>query len=207
MVEKILCLEGITGAGKTTQANKLKQDWSSNKKSYLIINEKEYEPFRKTIIDWHNSGANQNFNYEMINRVAKARGKTHNTHFIQKLKSLNYLLFDGCFYTSAVYQADEKLNLQEIINLNISKGALVPKQGIILLCSPETARRRIDERRLKNNKYNLPSLHESIEEISKRRELYLELAKQHPELYLIDTTNKTEDEVFEEVKFGLKLRK
>ena len=50
-------------------------------------------------------------------------------------------------------------------------------------------------------------MHESLEEISKRRELYLELERQHPELYLIDTTDKTEDEVFEEVKFSLGLRK
>ena len=50
-------------------------------------------------------------------------------------------------------------------------------------------------------------MHESIPEISKRRELYIELARRHPELYLIDTTNKTEDEVFEEVKFRLGLGK
>ncbi|MFH1607908.1 MAG: hypothetical protein ABIA78_02140 [archaeon] len=205
MAGKILCLEGITGAGKTTQANKIKQKWELDRNSYLVINEKEYEPFRQTIIEWHNSGANQNFSYEMIKDIAGARGKTHRTHFIPRLNNLDYLLFDRSFYTSAVYQSDGELSFQEIIDLNISEGSLIPEKGIILLCSPEIARRRIDERRLKNNKYTLPSMHESIEEISKRRELYLELAKQHPELYLIDTTDKTEDEVFEEVKFGLEL--
>jgi thymidylate kinase len=207
MAGKILCLEGITGAGKTTQANRIKQKWDLDRISYLIINEKEYEPFRQTIINWHNSGANQNFSYEMIKDIAEARGKTHEIHFIPRLYNLDYFLFDRSFYTSAIYQSDGELPSREIVDVNISKEALIPEKGIILLCSPEIARRRIDERRLKNNKYNLPSMHESIEEISKRRELYIELARRHPKLYLIDTTDKTEDEVFEEVKFGLGLEK
>ena len=207
MKAQILCLEGITGAGKTTQADKIRQKWQLDKGSYIIINEKECEPFRQTIIDWHNQGANQDFSLEQIQEIAKARGKTHKAHFIPLLNSLDYLLFDRSFYTSAIYQADGELDSQEIINLNINEGSLVPERGVILTCSPETAKKRIDERRLRANKYSLPSMHESLEEISKRRELYLELARQHPELYLIDTTDKTEEEVFEEVKFSLELRK
>jgi thymidylate kinase len=207
MKTKILCLEGITGAGKTTQANKIGQMWCLDRCAYLIVNEKEYEPFRQTIINWHKLGANQNFNKKQIQEIAKARGETHKNSFIPMLNDLDYLLFDRSFYTSAIYQADGGLNSQEIINLNLEEGTLVPEKGVILTCSPEIARKRIDERRKKFSKYNLPSMHESLEEISKRRELYIELARQHTELYLIDTTNKTEDEVFEEVKFGLRLRK
>ena len=207
MAGKILCLEGITGAGKTTQANRVRQKWDLDESSYFIINEKEYEPFRQTIINWHNFGANQNFSYEMIKEIAKARGETHRVNFVPVLGELDYLLFDRSFYTSAIYQTDGKLSSQEIIDLNILEDALIPEKGVILLCSPEVARRRIDERRKKANIYNLPSMHELIEEISKRRELYLELARQHLELYLIDTTDKTEDEVFEEVKSGLGLKR
>jgi len=207
MVTKIFCIEGITGAGKTTQANKLKQKWDLDKISYLIVNEKEYEPFKQTIINWHNHGANQNFDISQIKKIAKARGETHRDHLMSRLNLFDYLLFDRSFYTSAIYQVDRELTSQEIIDLNLEEGALIPERGVILNCSPEIARKRIDERRQRTNKYNLPSIHESIEEISKRRELYFELAKQHPELYLIDTTNKTEYEVFEEVKFGLGLGK
>jgi len=207
MAGKILCLEGITGTGKTTQANKIKQKWDLGERSYLIINEKEYEPFRQIIINWHNFGANQNFSYKMIKKIAEARGETHRTNFIPRLNNLDCILFDRCFYTSSIYQADGELNSQEIIDLNLKEGALVPERGIILTCSPEIARKRIDERRKNVSKYNLPSMHESLSEISKRRELYIELARQHPELYLIDTTDKSEEEVFEEVKFGLGLEK
>ncbi|MBU2576433.1 MAG: hypothetical protein KKF50_01805 [Nanoarchaeota archaeon] len=207
MSGRIFCLEGITGSGKTTQANKLRQKWDLDDTSYLIINEKEYEPFRQTIIDWHNRSANQNFSLRQIQAIAKARSETHRTNFIPLLTDLDYLLFDRSFYTSAIYQSDGELNVQEIMDLNLKEGSLVPEQGVILICSPGVARERIDERRKRINQYKLPSMHESIEEISKRRNLYLELAKQHPELYLVDTTNKTEDEIFEEIKFGLGLKR
>ena len=119
MAGKILCLEGITGAGKTTQANKLGQKWDLDGSSYLIINEKEYEPFKQTIIDWHNRGADQNFSSEQIQKIAKVRGETHRTHFISILNNLDYFLFDRSFYTSGIYQADGELDTQDIINLNI----------------------------------------------------------------------------------------
>ncbi len=205
MRTQILCLEGITGAGKTTQAKKIKQRWNFMNKSYKIINEKEYEPFKQTIINWHKSGANQNFSFELIYKIAKIRGETHKNNFVPLIGILDYFLFDRSFYTSAIYQAVGELTSEQIIKINIQEGAIIPERGAILICSSETARKRIDERRLKTNKYTLPSMHESLEEIAKRRELYIELAKQHPELYLIDTTNKTENEVFEEVKLGLKL--
>jgi thymidylate kinase len=205
MITESLCLEGITGAGKTTQASLIRQEWNLMGKSYKIINEKEYEPFKQTIIDWHNSGANQNFSSKQVRTIAKARGKSHIIHFIPLVGNLNYLLFDRSFYTSAVYESDGELTAEQIINVNIQEGAIIPKRGVILICSPKVAIKRIDERRLRKNNYNLPSMHESLEEITKRRELYIELARQHPELSLIDTTNKTENEVFEEVRWRLRL--
>ncbi len=168
--------------------------------SYLIVNEKQYNPFKETIIKWHNEGTGQYFTKSQIESIAKARGDTHKRHFIPKLKELDFLLFDRCFYTSAIYQSEGDLTLQEIINLNIKEGAIIPEKGVILICSPEIAKIRIDERRKKLNKYTLPSLYESVSEISKRRDLYIELAKIHPELYLIDTTKKTEENTFQEIK-------
>lgn len=205
MVKKTFCLEGMAGAGKTTQANKIKEIWDFMDYSYLIVNEKQYEPFKKTIINWHNNGADQYFTKTQIESIARARGETHKIHFIPKLKELDFLLFDRCFYTSAIYQAEGDLTPQEIINLNIKEGAIIPEKGIILICSPKIAKTRIDERRKKLNKYTLPSLHESISEISKRRDLYIELAKMHPELYLINTTKKTEENIFQEIKEVLEI--
>lgn len=202
---RIICLEGITGAGKTTQAIKLASLLDSRCDDYRIINEKQYEPFKQTIIDWHIAGANQYFIQEVIKLIAKARGETHRRHFIPLVNKVSLLIFDRCFYTSGIYEADGELKVDEIIGLNLKEGIIIPQEGIVLSCSPEIARKRIDERRLKISKYNLPSMHESLEEITKRRSLYIQLCKEHPELYLIDTTNKSEEEVFEEVRGRLRL--
>lgn len=200
---RILCLEGITGAGKTIQSQKI-SDYLSNY-SHLVINEKQYDPFKQTIIDWHNFGANQNFSLEMIKKIAKSRGETHQRYFTPLVGKLDYLIFDRSFYTSGIYQADGKLSPQEIIGINIKKGAIKPERGVILICSPEIALERTETRRKQKNNYLLPSMNETLPEITKRRELYIQLARQYPELYLIDTSNKNEEEVFEEVKLGLEL--
>ncbi len=205
MKTKVLCLEGITGAGKTTQAKKIDSYLGLQDKRYLIVNEKNYEPFRSVIIDWHKRGANQNFSIEEIKKIADARSETHRKNFIPLLDEIDYLLFDRCFYTSGVYQADGELNLNKIIEMNIKKGVIKPEIGIVLICSPKIALERTEIRRKQKNNYLLPSMNETLEEITKRRELYIKLAKQHSELYLIDTTDKSEDEVFEEVRRGLEL--
>ncbi len=204
---KVLCLEGITGAGKTTQAKKIDSYLELQDKKYLIINEKNYEPFKSVIIDWHKKRAHQNFSIEEIKKIANARLETHRKNFSLLLNKIDYLLFDRCFYTSGVYQANDELNPNKIIEMNIRKGIIKPERGIVLICSPEIALERVEVRRKQKNDYLLPSMNETLEEITKRRKLYIQLAKQHPELYLIDTTNKSEDEVFEEVKFGLGLGK
>jgi dTMP kinase len=199
---RILCLEGITGAGKSTQAILLSKYFDSKNVNYLIVTDKHYEPFRQAVIDWHNSGANQNFSRADILKFTKARAESHKRNFSPIINDLSYLVFDRCVFTSGVYEADGGISPEEIIELNLREGVIKPEEGVVLLCSPEVARARIDERR-QNTKYTLPSMHESIEEITKRRNLYLQLIKDHPELYLIDTTNRTKEDVFEEVKSRL----
>ena len=58
---KVICLEGITGAGKTTQARKVEEYLTEKNYGYLIINEKHYSPFKEVVLNWHNNGANQTF--------------------------------------------------------------------------------------------------------------------------------------------------
>ena len=96
------------------------------------------------------------------------------------------------------------MSVEEIIDLNLKEGAIKPEKGIVFLCSPYIALKRTNERRLKNNNYFPPSMNETIEEITKRRELYLKLIENHRELLLIDASVK-EDEIFEKVKMELNL--
>lgn len=205
METKIFCLEGITGAGKTTQASRLSNYLSNLGKSYLIINEKRYSPFKETIINWHNTLKDLKFSKETIFNIAKSRGETHRTHFLDYLGKIDYLIFDRNFYTSGIYQSDGELSVEEIIDINLREGAIRPEKGLVLLCLPDIALKRITERRMKKNNYSLPSINETLAEIAKRKELYLKLIENHSELSLMDTNTKNEDELFEEVKIELNL--
>jgi dTMP kinase len=199
---RVFCLEGISGADKTTQARMIKEFFSEKNISYLIIDEKQYSPFKEVVLDWRRKGANQKFLESDILKFAKARAETHKKYFLPLLDSISYLIFDRSLYTSAVYQCNEEFDLERIIEINVREGAIKPEEGIILICSTETAINRITKRRLQE--YKLTSIHETPELIDKRKSLYIELVKKHPELYLIDTTDKTEWEVFEEIKYLLK---
>jgi len=205
MKTRVICLEGITGAGKTLQTEYISDYLRGKNHSCLVVNEKEYPPFRQTILDWHHQGANQCFSREDIEHIARARGETHRIHFSPLIGRLEYFIFDRCLYTSSVYQADGELNPEEIIQLNLTLGAIKPQGGVVLLCSPEIALERIERRRRQKTNYSLPSIHETLAEITKRRALYLTLVEQYSELHLINTTCKSETEVFEEVKWRLKL--
>src|SRR3989344_6200332 len=118
---KIICLEGITGAGKTTQGNRL---WTYLEKIHakaLVINVKQYEPFKSVIINWHREGANQDFTEDQINLFALAQGETYRRNFTHLIGKVDYLIFDRGIYTSGVYQAG-RLSCDEIIEINLREG-------------------------------------------------------------------------------------
>ncbi|PIN92919.1 dTMP kinase [Candidatus Pacearchaeota archaeon CG10_big_fil_rev_8_21_14_0_10_31_9] len=201
---KVICLEGITGAGKTTQARKVEEYLTEKNYGYLIINEKHYSPFKEVVLNWHNNGANQTFSKKDVLRFAKARAETHKEHFYPLLDEKDYLIFDRSLYTSGVYQSNDELSCAEIVEINLEEGAIKPERGAIFLCSPKLAIERIGKRRLQQSKYTIPSINETLEEISKRRELYIQLLKSHLEFHLIDS-GRTEEEIFEELKIRLNL--
>jgi len=205
MGARILCLEGVVGSGKTTQSRKIEEYLKESKISCLVVNEKWYEPFKEVVTEWHKKGANQRFSKDEVISFAEARGEVHKKYLFPLLDSFVTMLFDRCFYTSGVYQSDGELTVQEILEINERYTIIKPESGFVLICEPTVALERANIRRKTKNGYNLPSMNETLEEVTKRRELYIELANQRPELTLIDTTSKSEPEVFEEIRRKLKL--
>ncbi len=190
---KIVNFDGMRASGKSSQLSFLIKDLSTINLKTKIIHEKNYEPFRSLALTWGKN--NKSFSLPDIREIAKARVEVYEHEVFPVIEYRDYLLFDRYFHTSAIYQQGN-LSMEEIININLEEGAQNPNTSFIFVCNPILSFKRLRER---------GNIFESLEEIAKRRELYIELAKQHPELYLIDTTNKTENEVFEEVKLGLKL--
>lgn len=201
---KILCLEGCSGTGKTTQTKLIPQFLSSIGKSCNVINEKQYEPFRSEVIRWHQIRVvGELFTWDQIRRFAKARGETHKTHFLETTDYFDFLLFDRSYFTSAVYQCSKEIDSEKIIELNLSEGAIPVDYGFLLECDPKESVRRINNRRIEVGKYNLPSVHETLPEIISLRNLYKKMAEKHSELINI-TSSKNSLEVLEQIVKYLK---
>ncbi|MFH1607911.1 MAG: hypothetical protein ABIA78_02155 [archaeon] len=191
---KIISFDGMRASGKSTQLSKLVRLLEKDNKKIKVLHEKNYEPFRSLAL-FQNKNKNRPFYLSDVEDFAIARKAVYKKEVSPVEEKIDYLLFDRYFYTSAVYQRGI-LSMDEIMKINLQKEVPNPEKSFIFVCDPIISFERMKKR---------DNYAESISEISKRRELYLELSRQHPELYLIDTTDKTEDEVFEEVKFGLEL--
>lgn len=191
---KIISFDGIRASGKSSQLFILAKTLSEQGKRSKIIHEKDYEPFRSLVLEW-NRVPSKKFNKIDSIHFAKARNKVCQQEIYPFLDRIDYFLFDRYFYTSAVYQQGI-LSMNEILYINLKEGILNPDKSFIFVCDPYLSFERMNKR-----KRGI----ESLEEITKRRSLYIQLCEEHPELDLIDTTSKSEEEVFEEVKERLRL--
>jgi dTMP kinase len=198
MVNKMVCLEGIIGSGKTTQISLLFSHLSPD--AVLIPELNKFSPLKETIQKWKSRVLSTNgkvaFCKSDIIDLARARSAVQKK-LIDSLPPKAYILADRSVYTSLVYESGE-LGCDEIAEINRGEGMLFPDFGFVLDCEPEEALRRADIRRNAEGIYLSRSIHETVEEMQKRRQLYLELLEKHPELCYINA-NRPVDEVFEEL--------
>ncbi len=142
----------MSGAGKTTQIRCISEELSRLKKKYLVVVEKHYEPFNQTTL---NIGVKLNYSLDDIVQFAKARGEIHKTYLKPLLGTLDYLIFDRCFYTSAIYQANKQCSVSDVLKINLREGVIEPNKSIIFVCPYIIAFERIQKRNRSN--FNLPS--------------------------------------------------
>jgi len=195
---KIICIEGISGSGKTTQINFLYDFLSPD--AAIIPEFNSFSPFKEVIEEWKKEAyKSQKIYFEKndIIKFAKAR-RAVQKNILQKVSGYNYLLADRSVYTSLVYEEGE-VKIEEIEEINRLEGIIFPDEGFILDCKPEEALSRIDKRREKEGLYRSRSIHETLEELKKRRELYLKLPEKYPGLHLLDSSEE-ECGIFKKIK-------
>jgi thymidylate kinase len=192
---QILCLEGTAGVGKTTQIVLLQTHFSKLGLKTIAINEKDYQPFGSFVRAWHKESKQElTFNLEQIIAFAEARGITHREELLPTLSKYDIAIFDRCYLTSSVHQANDQINSNEIIEVNLSRGAIPIDLGFILQCDPIISTQRVKERALrKNTNYEHPSLHEELPEAIRFNRMYRELVSTYPNFRLIDASGSPED--------------
>ena len=185
--KKVICLDGIVGAGKTTQIELLYNEFSPD--CYLMPELNEISPMKEVREDLKKTGRISNMSNQDVLRLIKARGEIHQRLLPESNSHL--VLMDRGIYTGMVFESGE-MDMWEVEQANKKGGVIVPDLCFILYCSSTKALERVDERRIRIGKYQHRAFHENTEYIEKTKERYFEIAKQRPAI-LIDTSGSKEE--------------
>ncbi len=189
---RIVCLEGCSGTGKTTQHKLLGEYYKKSSLKHLSIVEKDYEPFRTIVRKWYEKGGPRiPFTREVITEFAKARVETFSRNFSGLEKEIDFLLMDRYFYTSAVYQRGIGLKPSEILQLNLDYGAPLPNLTFLFDCDSEVCFDRAQERNKRTGKGYLFSI--SPEKVEEIRKVYIELTLGMKEVKIVDANKSVKD--------------
>lgn len=187
---KSVTFEGISGAGKTTCAALLKKLLARKGIRLLVFNEKEYEPMRGWVINWHRRpDSEKKFSLDDVRQVAEARSVIHGG-LIESFggNEFDWLIFDRCFYTSATYQASENCSPSRILAINREKGIIIPDWTFLFLGDPAICYERVKQRADQRSLHGLPATVETFEQISAYHKRYLALKDLMSNVTMIDAS-------------------
>ncbi len=184
----VICLEGIVGAGKTTQIDILQSTFLNQCQTIYELN--DISPMKEVREDLRTTGRIANLSREDVIRLADARGKIHQR--ILQESSTSVLFMDRGIYTGMVFESGN-LSLWEVEKINNDLGVVIPDLCFVLHCPARIALERIDARRKRVGKYSGRAFHETEEYIEMTREKYFAIARRRS-IVLVETSG-TEKEV------------
>ncbi|WP_457752611.1 dTMP kinase [Thermococcus sp.] len=187
-----IVIEGIDGAGKSTQA-KLLAKWFE-KRGYDVVLTKEPTDtafgklIRKLVLTGGREGIidGAKISHEAEALLFAADRAEHVKKLIEpSIKAGKIVISDRYFYSSLAYQWARGLDLEWLINLN--KFAIRPDLVILLDLPVKESMKRINGRQLKSE-------FDRIAELQKRvRENYLKLVEMFPEMKIVNALASIED--------------
>ncbi len=196
-----ISFEGCEGSGKSTQSKLLASYLEKLGKSTVLTREPGgtdlAEEIRKVLL----GGKKIEDTLTEFVLISAAR-RDHVEHKIKpELGNGQFVVCDRFFDSSLAYQGyarglDLKI-MHEIKNLTI--GEFAPDKTFLIDIDPEVAIERIKSARMGNNHYDAMG----IEFHKKVRNGFLEIAKQNPNRIVVINGNRSQKEVFEEIKSNL----
>jgi len=190
MNSKFIVFEGLDGAGKTTQLEKLVEYLEAKDISIWRTKEPTYdEPYGARIIRIVRMEEPGLPAAELQTLYIKDREK-HSREILEHLEKGEWVICDRYWYSTVAYGVSEGLDFDEWVEKNRRFPA--PDLALYFDVPAEEAMARIEKRGLDKRYF------EKLEKLKKVREVYLKLVEVRPEFYLVDNTSPP-DEVFKEV--------
>ncbi|ADT83182.1 dTMP kinase [Thermococcus barophilus] len=187
-----IVIEGIDGAGKSTQA-KLLAKWFE-KRGYNVVLTKEPTDtafgklIRKLVLTGGREGIidGAKISHEAEALLFAADRAEHVKKLIEpSLRTGKVVISDRYFYSSLAYQWARGLDLEWLINLN--KFAIRPDLVILLDLPVKESMKRINGRQLKSEFDRIAELQKKV------RENYLKLVEMFPEMKIVNALASIED--------------
>lgn len=174
----LITIDGIDGAGKTTQTIKLKNHYKKVGFKVSTFKEPTNGFYGKKIRDLAVNGRRAVTSEEELDLFIKDRIEDCKLNIKPALKAKNIVIVDRYYFSSIAYQGAIGLEIKKIIEVN-GRIAIIPNLAFILNISVEEALNRIVEfRNDKINHFERASYLKKVNSIFKRMEA--------PYLYHID---------------------
>jgi dTMP kinase len=180
----LIAFEGIDGAGKTTQVDLLAKFFASVGESAVCSKEPTDGPWGRMI---RQSASNGRMTWrEELNALAKDREQHVREVILPVLSRGMTVILDRYFYSTIAYQGSRGGNIASITSMMVE---ISPEPDIVVLIDvpPAVGLARIQE--LRGEK---PNAFENPKTLKKVRQVFLQLAEEHPNILLIDGTPKVE---------------
>ncbi|MBO8175400.1 MAG: dTMP kinase [Thermococcus sp.] len=187
-----IVLEGIDGAGKSTQARLLAKWFEKRGYNVVLTKEPTDTAFGKLIRRLVLTGGREGIidgakiSHEAEALLFAADRAEHVKKLIEpSLKAGKVVISDRYFYSSLAYQWARGLDLEWLINLN--KFAIRPDLVILLDLPVKESMKRINGRQLKSEFDRIAELQKKV------RENYLKLVEMFPEIKIVNALAPIED--------------
>ena len=187
-----IVMEGIDGAGKSTQARLLAEWFKKKGKDVMLTKEPTDTAFGKLIRRLVLTGGREGIiDGARISHEAEAllfaADRAEHVHKLIKpaLKAGKIVISDRYFYSSLAYQWARGLDLEWLIDLN--KFAIRPDLVILLDLPAKESMKRINGRSIKTEFDKIAELQKKV------RENYLKLAEMFPEMKIVNALAPLED--------------
>ncbi|ASJ02306.1 dTMP kinase [Thermococcus profundus] len=185
-------MEGIDGAGKSTQAKMLAEWFNTRGYEVILTKEPTDTAFGKLIRRLVLTGGREGIiDGARISHEAEAllfaADRAEHVHKLIKpaLDAGKVVISDRYFYSSLAYQWARGLDLEWLIDLN--RFAIRPDLVILLDLPVKESMKRINGRSIKTEFDKIVELQKKV------RENYLKLAEMFPEMRIVNAQNSIED--------------